>query len=134
MERREVLLKFLGGAALTLTPSKLLRATGTGIDRTSEFYELWEEACLSHYWLEDKRAYDLCLRAQALAPENLDSGLRADIVEELGCLRAALEALEEDLAKQREASFVCHYNRDQSYDHPADSVSAVLVYASIALR
>ena len=53
MERREVLLKCLGGAALALAPSKLLPATGTGSDRTREFYELWEEACLSHYWFSD---------------------------------------------------------------------------------
>ena len=103
MERREVLLKCLGGAALALAPSKLLPATGTGNDRTHEFYELWEEACLSHYWFEDKRAYDLCLRALALAPENLESSKRADIIEKLACLRESLEAAEEDLARQREA-------------------------------
>jgi hypothetical protein len=53
MERRGVLLKCLGGAALALAPAKLLPATGTGNDRTCEFYELWEEACLSHYWFND---------------------------------------------------------------------------------
>jgi tetratricopeptide (TPR) repeat protein len=88
---------------LALAPSKLLPATGTGNDRTHEFYELWEEACLSHYWFEDKRAYDLCLRALALAPENLESSKRADIIEKLACLRESLEAAEEDLARQREA-------------------------------
>jgi tetratricopeptide (TPR) repeat protein len=103
MERREVLLKCLGGAALALAPSKLLPATGTGNDRTGEFYELWEDACLSHYWFEDKRSYDLCLRALALAPENLESSKRADIMEKLGCLHESLEAAEEDLARQREA-------------------------------
>jgi tetratricopeptide (TPR) repeat protein len=100
MERREVLLKCLGGAELALAPSKVLPATGTGNGRTREFYELWEEACLSHYWFEDKRAYDLCLRALALAAENLESSKRADIIEKLACLRESLEVAEEDLARQ----------------------------------
>jgi tetratricopeptide (TPR) repeat protein len=103
MERREFLLKCLGGGALALAPLKPLPSNGTGMGRTREFYELWEEACLSHYWFEDKRAYDLCLRALALAPENLESSKRADITEKLGCLRESLEAAEEDLARQREA-------------------------------
>jgi tetratricopeptide (TPR) repeat protein len=103
MERRDVLLKCLGGAALALGSSKLLPAIGTGNDRTREFYELWEEACLSHYCFEEKRAYDLCLRALALAPENLESSKHADIIEKLACLRESLEAAEEDLQRQREA-------------------------------
>ena len=103
MKRREVLLKCLGGAALALAPSKLLPATETNDDRCREFYEFWEEACLSHYWFEDKRAYDLCLRALAMAPENLESSKRADIIEKLACLRESLEVAQEDLARQREA-------------------------------
>ncbi len=101
MERREVMLKCLSGAALTLVPSKLL--PGLATDSTSEFYEVWEEACLCHYWFEDKRAYDLCLRALTLAPEDLDNSFRADIIEKLGQLREALDAAERDLGKQREA-------------------------------
>ena len=103
MERREVLLKCLGGAALALAPSKLLPTTETGNDRTREFYELWEEACQSHTWFEDKRAYDLCLQALALAPENLESRMRADIIEKLGYLRESLEAAQQELARQRKA-------------------------------
>jgi hypothetical protein len=90
MERREALLKCLGGAALALAQSKLLPATGTVNDRTREFYELWEEACLSHDWFEDKSAYNLCLRALALAPENLESSKRADIIEKLGQIDISL--------------------------------------------
>ena len=104
MTRREVLLKCLGGASLALVPSGLLPAAkAAGSDTYREFYELWEEACVCHCWSEDKRAYDLCLRALALAPEKLNGEVRADIVEKVVCLRESLAAAEVDLAKQQAA-------------------------------
>ena len=38
-----------------------------------------------------------------MAPENLESSKRADIIEKLACLRESLEAAQQDLARQREA-------------------------------
>lgn len=104
MERREVLHKCLGAAALAFVPPMMDHPTKNGGSQNkSEFQETWEEACLCHCWFEDRRAYDLALRALALAPENLDIRVRADIVEKLTNLRAVLAAAEEDLPKQREA-------------------------------
>lgn len=105
MERRELLLKGLGGISLAILPLRLGASTRSGAEPSvsAELQNLWTEACLSHYWLEDRRACDFLEQLLARMPGNLDSSFRADVYEKLFQVREALQAADGEVIAQQAA-------------------------------
>jgi tetratricopeptide (TPR) repeat protein len=103
MERRELLLKGLGGISLAILPMRLDLGKRFGAEPSvsAELQNLWGEACLSHYWFEDRRACDLLEQVLARIPGNLESSFHADLYEKLFQVRESLQAAEREVIAQQ---------------------------------
>ena len=97
MERREVLQRCLGGAALGLAPPRLLYGARVLATDGSDFFRTLEDARISFVWMEHRRAFDLFQAALAMLSPECGMTLQAELLESLNSLGSILREAEDSL-------------------------------------